>query len=69
MPILLIKLLRLPFAFMITPFENVIRSDGTRIITEESLTTKQEIKRIATTITSRLIVLCSLWALWSFFYR
>ncbi|KAJ2974755.1 hypothetical protein NQ176_g5888 [Zarea fungicola] len=65
---LIIECLALPFAFMITPFENVIRSDGTRIITEESLTTKQEIKRIATTITSRLIVLCSLWALWSFFY-
>lgn len=35
----------------------------------ETLSTKLEVKRIAKTVTSRLIVLSSLWALWSFFYR
>jgi hypothetical protein len=54
---------------MITPFERVIRSDGTRIVTAEALSTKQEFRQILKTITSRLIVLASIWALWSFFYR
>lgn len=54
---------------MIKPFEHVIRSDGTHIVTEEALSTKQEIKRISKTMTSRLIMLSSIWALWSFFYR
>lgn len=58
----------LPFALLITPFERVIRSDGTHIVTSETLSTKEELRRIAKTITSRLIVLSSLWALWSFFY-
>ncbi|KAL2678914.1 hypothetical protein Neosp_009666 [[Neocosmospora] mangrovei] len=65
---LIIECLALPFAFMITPFERVIRSDGTHIVTEEALSTKQEIKRISKTMTSRLIMLSALWALWSFFY-
>ncbi|GAB1193968.1 hypothetical protein APSETT444_003205 [Aspergillus pseudonomiae] len=60
--------INLPFALLITPFERVIRSDGTQIVTAETLSTKQELKRIVKTITSRLIVLSSLWALWSFFY-
>ncbi|KAJ3453165.1 hypothetical protein MRS44_018820 [Fusarium solani] len=65
---LIIECMALPFAFMITPFERVIRSDGTHIVTAEALSTKQEVRRIAKTMTSRLIVLSSLWALWSFFY-
>lgn len=59
----------LPFALLITPFEHVVRDDGTQIVTAEPLSTKMEIKRIAKTITSKLIMLSSLWALWSFFYR
>ncbi|KAF5667189.1 Ion channel regulatory UNC-93 [Fusarium heterosporum] len=65
---LIIECLALPFAFMITPFEHVIRSDGTKIVVAETLGTKLEIKRIAKTMTSRLIVLSAFWALWSFFY-
>ncbi|EAU30472.1 conserved hypothetical protein [Aspergillus terreus NIH2624] len=64
----IIECIALPFAFLITPFEHVVRSDGTRIVTSETLSTKMEIKRIAKTITSKLIVLSGLWALWSFFY-
>lgn len=59
----------MPFAFMISPLENVVRSDGTRILVAETLTTKQEFKRIGRTMTSKLILLSALWALWSFFYR
>jgi hypothetical protein len=54
---------------MIIPFERVIRSDGTKIVVAEALGTKQEVRRIAKTMTSRLIVLSAIWALWSFFYR
>ncbi|CAG7967433.1 unnamed protein product [Penicillium nalgiovense] len=64
----IIECLALPFALLITPFERVVRSDGTQIVTSETLSTKMEIKRIAKTMTSRLIVLSSIWALWSFFY-
>lgn len=62
-------LLRFPFALLITPFERVVRNDGTQIIMAETLSTKMEVKRIAKTVTSKLIVLSALWALWSFFYR
>ncbi|KAK7431158.1 hypothetical protein QQZ08_002198 [Neonectria magnoliae] len=65
---MIIECMALPFAFMITPFERVIRSDGTRIVTAESLSTKQEFRQILKTITSKLIALSSIWALWSFFY-
>ncbi|KAJ5997475.1 hypothetical protein N7499_006129 [Penicillium canescens] len=65
---LIIESLALPFALLITPFERVVRSDGTRIVTAETLSTKQELKRIAKTMTSKLIMLSALWALWSFFY-
>lgn len=58
----------LPFALLIAPFERVVRSDGTTIVTAETLSTKQEFKRIGKTVTSRLIVLSAGWALWSFFY-
>lgn len=54
---------------MITPFERIVRDDGTQIVMAETLTTKKEVRRIAKTITSKLIVLSALWALWSFFYR
>ncbi|KAB8230422.1 major facilitator superfamily domain-containing protein [Aspergillus alliaceus] len=64
----IIECIALPFALLITPFERVIRSDGTKIVTSETLSTKREIKYIAKTVTSRLIVLSALWALWSFFY-
>ncbi|KAK7210999.1 hypothetical protein V2G26_018177 [Clonostachys chloroleuca] len=63
-----IECLALPFAFLIRPFEHVVRSDGSRIVVAEPITTKQEIKQISKTITSRLILLAALWALWSFFY-
>jgi hypothetical protein len=58
----------LPFALLITPFEKVVRSDGTKIVTSETLSTKMEFKRIAKTMSSKLILLSALWALWSFFY-
>lgn len=58
-----------PFALLITPFERVVRNDGTQIVMAETLSTKKEVRRIAKTITSKLIVLSALWALWSFFYR
>ncbi|KAK7746711.1 hypothetical protein SLS53_001898 [Cytospora paraplurivora] len=61
--------INLPFAFLITPLERVVRSDGTRIVISESLSTKQELKRIRFTMTSKLILLSGLWAFWSFFYR
>ncbi|KAL4890096.1 major facilitator superfamily domain-containing protein [Aspergillus ambiguus] len=64
----IIECIALPFAFLITPFERVVRSDGTKIVTSETLSTKMETKRIAKTITSKLIVLSALWAFWSFFY-
>ncbi|KAJ5557954.1 hypothetical protein N7535_009447 [Penicillium sp. DV-2018c] len=64
----IIECLALPFALLITPFESVVRSDGTQIVTSETISTKMEIKRIAKTMTSRLILLSSIWALWSFFY-
>ncbi|KAL4929744.1 major facilitator superfamily domain-containing protein [Aspergillus undulatus] len=64
----IIECLALPFALLITPFERVVRSDGTQIVIAETLSTKQEFKRILKTITSKLIVLSAGWALWSFFY-
>lgn len=58
----------LPFAFLISPLEKVVRSDGTRILVSEKLSTKQEFRQIGRTMTSSLILLSSFWALWSFFY-
>lgn len=66
---MLIAFLSLPFALLITPFERVVRSDGTRIIISETLSTKVELRRIVKTMSSKLVVLSALWALWSFFYR
>lgn len=66
---LIIESLALPFAFLISPLENVVRSDGTKILVSESIGTKQEFKKIRFTMTSKLIVLSALWAFWSFFYR
>ncbi|PVI01886.1 MFS general substrate transporter [Periconia macrospinosa] len=65
---LIIECLALPFAFLISPLEHVVRSDGTRIVVSETLSTKQEFKRIKVTMTSKLILLSAFWALWSFFY-
>ncbi|CAI6294118.1 unnamed protein product [Periconia digitata] len=65
---LIIECLALPFAFLISPLEHVVRSDGTRIVISETLSTKQEFKRIKITMTSKLILLSAFWALWSFFY-
>ncbi|ROV96980.1 hypothetical protein VSDG_04141 [Cytospora chrysosperma] len=64
----IIECLALPFAFLITPLERVVRSDGTRIVMSESLSTIQELKKIRFTMTSKLILLSGLWAFWSFFY-
>jgi hypothetical protein len=66
---LIIECLALPFAFLISPLERVVRSDGTRILVSEKLRTKTEFKMIKTTMTSKLIMLSALWAIWSFFYR
>jgi MFS family permease len=65
---LIIESLALPFAFLISPLERVVRSDGTRIMVSEKIGTKQEFKLIRVTMTSKLILLSALWALWSFFY-
>ncbi|KAF2009264.1 MFS general substrate transporter [Aaosphaeria arxii CBS 175.79] len=65
---LIIECMALPFAFLISPLDRVVRSDGTRILMSEKLSTKQEFKRIRFTMTSKLIVLSALWAIWSFFY-
>jgi hypothetical protein len=59
----------LPFAFLISPLERVVRSDGTRILVSEKLGTKNEFKLIKVTMTSKLILLSAFWAIWSFFYR
>jgi MFS family permease len=66
---LIIESMALPFAFLISPLENVVRSDGTRILVSERIGTKEEFKKIKFTMTSKLIVLSALWAFWSFFYR
>ncbi|KAK7955317.1 hypothetical protein PG988_016011 [Apiospora saccharicola] len=50
------------------PLEKVVRSDGTRILVSEKLRTREEFKLIRFTMSSRLILLSALWALWSFFY-
>lgn len=65
----IIQCLALPFAFLIAPLERVVRSDGTRIVISEALSTKQEVRRIGITFTSKLILLSGIWAFWSFFYR
>ncbi|KAI2608734.1 MFS general substrate transporter [Hypoxylon fragiforme] len=65
---LIIESLALPFAFLISPLEHVVRSDGTRILVSEKLTFKQETKLIKFTMSSKLILLSALWAVWSFFY-
>ncbi|KAJ4986083.1 major facilitator superfamily transporter [Stagonosporopsis vannaccii] len=65
---LIIECMALPFAFLISPLERVVRSDGTRILVSEKLSTKTEFKMIKTTMISKLIVLSALWAIWSFFY-
>ncbi|EYE97114.1 MFS general substrate transporter [Aspergillus ruber CBS 135680] len=64
----IIECIAFPFALLIIPFERVVRNDGTQIVMAETLSTKKEVRRIAKTITSKLIVLSALWALWSFFY-
>ncbi|KAL1883233.1 hypothetical protein Daus18300_000291 [Diaporthe australafricana] len=64
----IIECLALPFAFLISPLERVVRSDGTKIVVSEPLSTKQELKQIKITATSKLILLSCLWAFWSFFY-
>ncbi|KAI1252154.1 hypothetical protein MGN70_006727 [Eutypa lata] len=65
---LIIEAMALPFAFLISPLERVVRSDGTKILVSEKLTTKKEVKLIKVTMTSKLILLSALWAVWSFFY-
>ncbi|KAI0126135.1 major facilitator superfamily domain-containing protein [Xylariales sp. AK1849] len=65
---MIIECLAFPFALLISPLERVVRSDGTRILVSEKLSTKDEFKRIRFTMTSKLILLSALWAIWSFFY-
>ncbi|KAL5120642.1 hypothetical protein ACEQ8H_001390 [Pleosporales sp. CAS-2024a] len=64
----IIECMALPFAFLISPLERVVRSDGTRILVSEKIGTKKEFKLIQTTMTSKLILLSAFWAIWSFFY-
>jgi hypothetical protein len=66
---LVIECMAFPFAWLISPLENVVRSDGTKILMAPKKSTKDEIKYIKTTMTSKLILLSGLWAVWSFFYR
>jgi MFS family permease len=66
---LIIECLALPFAFLISPLEKVVRSDGTRILVSEKIGIKLEFKMIKVTMTSKLILLSAFWAIWSFFYR
>ena len=66
---LIIECMALPFAFLISPLERVVQSDGTRILVSEKLATKTEFKMIKVTMTSELILLSAIWAIWSFFYR
>ncbi|KAK8017849.1 MFS general substrate transporter [Apiospora rasikravindrae] len=65
---IIIQCLALPFAFLLSPLEKVVRSDGTRILVSEKLRTRDEFKLIKFTMSSRLILLSALWAMWSFFY-
>ncbi|KAG9192301.1 hypothetical protein G6011_11035 [Alternaria panax] len=65
---LIIECMALPFAFLISPLERVVRSDGTRILVSEKIGTKMEFKQIKVTMTSKLILLSAFWAIWSFFY-
>ncbi|WWC69043.1 uncharacterized protein I206_102979 [Kwoniella pini CBS 10737] len=65
---LIIESLAFPFAWLITPLHNVVRSDGTRVRVSEKIGTKAEFRLIKTTMTSKLILLSALWAIWSFFY-
>ncbi|KAI5380428.1 hypothetical protein J4E82_001006 [Alternaria postmessia] len=65
---LIIECMALPFAFLISPLERVVRSDGTRILVSEKIGTKMEFKQIKITMTSKLILLSAFWAIWSFFY-
>jgi hypothetical protein len=65
---LIIECMALPFAFLISPLERVVRSDGTRILVSEKLPSKTEFKLIKVTMTSKLILLSAFWAIWSFFY-
>jgi hypothetical protein len=66
---LIIECMALPLAFLISPLERVVRSDGTRILVSEKIGTMMELKQIKFTMTSKLILLSALWAIWSFFYR
>ncbi|WVQ70932.1 hypothetical protein IAR50_000457 [Cryptococcus sp. DSM 104548] len=63
-----IESLALPFALLISPLERVVRSDGTRIRTEEKKSAKEEFFTIRKTVFSKLILLSAPWAFWSFFY-
>ncbi|OCF58229.1 membrane protein [Kwoniella mangroviensis CBS 10435] len=65
---LIIESLAFPFAWLISPLHNVVRSDGTKVRVSEKLSTKAEFKLIKITMTSKLILLSALWAVWSFFY-
>lgn len=65
---LIIECMALPFAFLISPLDRVVRSDGTRILFSEKLSTLKEFKLIKVTMTSKLILLSAMWAIWSFFY-
>ncbi|PWY94563.1 MFS general substrate transporter [Aspergillus sclerotioniger CBS 115572] len=67
-PFIIIECLAFPFAFLIAPLEKVIRSDGTKPIMAKPLSTKDELKTLFNTITSKLVLLSALWAIWSFFY-
>ncbi|WRT63102.1 uncharacterized protein IL334_000005 [Kwoniella shivajii] len=67
-PFMIIESLAFPFAWLITPLHNVVRSDGTRVRVAKRLPARDEFKLIKVTFTSKLILLSIVWAVWSFFY-
>lgn len=65
---LIIECMAFPFAFLISPLDKVVRSDGTKILVSAKLGTKAELRQIKVTMSSKLILLSGFWAIWSFFY-
>ncbi|WVR04907.1 hypothetical protein IAU60_001919 [Kwoniella sp. DSM 27419] len=65
---LIIESLAFPFAWLISPMHDVVRSDGTRVRVGDKLSAWDEFRRIKVTFSSKLLLLSAPWAFWSFFY-
>ncbi|WVR06712.1 hypothetical protein IAU60_003744 [Kwoniella sp. DSM 27419] len=65
---LIIEAMAIPFAFLISPLEHVVRSDGTKIRVVEKVSTREEFSLIKKTWSSKLVFLTAAWAFWTFFY-